>query len=268
MFFIGLTILPSVTGVNSLSCVSMSNQECKTRSQVVNVNRDEPVFLPFSIKTSKCSGSCNNMYYQYEKLCVPDVVKNVNVKVFNLISRTNETRHIEWHETCKYECKFGANICNNRQRWNKDNCRCECKELIDKGACDKGFIWNPSNCECECDKSCDVGDFLDYENCKCRQKLADKLVDDCAETVEEVKLAKITLVENENMYKCSSCTVYIVLIIVVFTICAGIVTYFVYYNWTLVKFNNRIKTRIYWTNKWGKSNKLTLKIKLIIFITT
>ena len=64
--------------------------------------------------------------------------------------------------------------------------------MIDKGVCDKGFIWNPINCECECDKSCDVGEYLDYENCKCRKKLVDKLVEECFENVEEVKLAKIT----------------------------------------------------------------------------
>ena len=107
--------------------------------------------------------------------------------------------------------------------------------------CDKGFIWNPSNCECECDKACDVGEYLDYENCKCRKKLVDKLVNEFAETVEEVKLAKITLAENENSYKCSSCTVYIVLMIVVFIICTGISAYFVYYNWSLVKHVSRIK---------------------------
>ena len=109
------------------------------------------------------------------------------------MSRTNETRHIEWHETCKCECKFGVNVFNNKQCRNKNKCRCECKELIDKRVCDKGFIWNPSNCECECDKVCDVGEYLDYENCKCRKKIVDKLVDECAETAEEVKLAKITL---------------------------------------------------------------------------
>ena len=131
-----------------------------------------------------------------------------------------------WHETCKCECKFGANICNNKQRWNKDKCRCECKELIDKGVCDKGFIWNPGNCECECDKAFDVGEYLEHENCKCRKKLVDKLVDECTETVEEVKIAKTTLPENEKKYKCSSCTLYIMFMIVVFTICAGIGTYF------------------------------------------
>ena len=63
---------------------------------------------------------------------------------------------------------------------------------------------------------------------KCRKKLVAPLIEECTETVEEVKLAKITLAENENIYKCSSCTMYIVLMIVVFTINVGIVTYYVY----------------------------------------
>ena len=73
------------------------------------------------------------------------------------------------------------------------------------------------------------------------RKLVDKLIDECTETVEEVKLAKITLTENTNCYKCSSCTPYIVLMIVVFRICVGITTYFAYCNWSLVKNASRIK---------------------------
>ena len=97
-FFIGLTILSGFSSVNSLNaipstCISMSNQECKTRPQIVNVNGDEPVLFVFSIETSKCSGSCNNIHYPYAKICVPDVVKNLNVRVFNLMSRINEIRH-------------------------------------------------------------------------------------------------------------------------------------------------------------------------------
>ena len=76
----------------------MNSQECKVRPQIVNVNNEEPVFFSFSIKTSKCNGSCNNINNPYAKLCVPGVVKSLNIKVFNQISRTNETRHIEWHE--------------------------------------------------------------------------------------------------------------------------------------------------------------------------
>ena len=249
-FFVGLTILSSFTSVNSLIRISMNNQAFKTRPQVLNVNGDEHVF-PFSIKTSKCSSSCNNINHPYAKICVPDVVKNLNVKVFNLMSRTNETRHIEWHKTFKCECKFGATIYNNKQLWNKDKCRCEYKELIDKRVCDKAFICIPSNCDCEYDKACDVGKHLDYENCKCRRKLVGKLVDECTETVEEVKIAKITLAKNENKYKCSSCTLHIVLMIIFFTICAVIGTYFVYYNWFFVKnfsrikFDNRAQTTIY-----------------------
>ena len=94
VFFVGLTILSSFAMVNSLSCISINNQDCKTRPQVVNVNGDEPVFFPFIIKTSKCSGSCNNINYPYAKICVPDVVKNLNVKGFNVISRTNQKRDI------------------------------------------------------------------------------------------------------------------------------------------------------------------------------
>ena len=93
VFFVGLTILSSFPSVNSLSCILMNNQECKVRPQIVNFNIDEPVFFPFSIKTSKCSGSCNNINDPYAKMCIPDVIKNLNVKVFNLMSRTNETRH-------------------------------------------------------------------------------------------------------------------------------------------------------------------------------
>ena len=112
MFFIGLNILSNFTNTNSpLSCISMNNQECKTRPQVINVNGDEPVFFPFSTEASKCSDSCNNINYPYAEICVPDIVKNLSLEVFNLMPRTNETRFIEWHETCKCECKFGENVC-------------------------------------------------------------------------------------------------------------------------------------------------------------
>ena len=134
------------------------------------------------------------------------------------MSRTNETRYTEWHETCKCECKFGENVCNNKQHSNNNKCRCECKELFDEGVCDKGFIWNLNNCEGECDRACDVGEYLDYEHCICRKKVVDKLGDECIETLEEVKLAEITLAENESSYKCSSCTVYTVLFWIFFTI--------------------------------------------------
>ena len=85
------------------------------------------IFYPFSIKTSKCSGSCNNINDPCAQICVPDVVKDLNVKVLNLMSRTNETRHIKWHETCNCKSRLDASFCNNKQCWNNDKCRCECK---------------------------------------------------------------------------------------------------------------------------------------------
>ena len=95
VFFIGLTILSDFTNANSLSCISMNDQECKTRPQVVNANSNNPIFYPFSIKTSKCVGNCNNINNPYAKICVPNVIKDLNVKVFNSMSRDNETRFIE-----------------------------------------------------------------------------------------------------------------------------------------------------------------------------
>ena len=167
VFFLGLTILSNFT--NALDCVSMKNHECKVRPEIININSNNLMFYPFSIKVNKCNGNCNHINNPYARICVPDIVKNLNVKVFNPMSRTNETRSIKWHKSCKCICRLDKIICNNKQKWNKDKCRCDCKKLIDERVCDKGFIWNPSNCECECDKSCDVGEYLDYSDCKCKK---------------------------------------------------------------------------------------------------
>ena len=141
------------------------------------------------------------------------------------MSRTNETRHIKWQKTCKSNCRLDPSV--KKQRWNNDKCRCECKELIDKGICNKGYIWNPSNCKCECDKSCDFGEYLDYENCKCRKRLVDKLIEECNENIEETSLIKV----NSTKCKHNSCILYTVLFSIFFTINIGIATYFIYYKY-------------------------------------
>ena len=227
--------LPSV---NSLECVSMKNQKCKARPEIVDIYSNNLIFYPFSIKVNKCNGNCNNINDPYERICVSDSVKNLNVKVFNLMTSTNETRHIKWHKTCKYICRLDKIICNSKQRRNEDECRCECKELIDKGVCDKGFILNPGNCECECDKSCDTGEYLDYSNCKCRKKLVDPLTEERTENIDETKLVKIT-VKNKKNSRCTSYDVYKMLFwifFIFFIISSGIIIYFVY-----LKYVNRIK---------------------------
>ena len=95
MFFVGLTILSSFKNASSLNCISMNNQTCKARPEITNVNSNNPVFYPFNIKTSKCSGNWNNINDPYAKICVPDVIKDLNIKVYNLMSRNNEARHIK-----------------------------------------------------------------------------------------------------------------------------------------------------------------------------
>ena len=123
------------------------------------------------------------------------------------MSRTNETRHIKLHETCKCKWRLDASFCSNKQRWNDDK--------------------YPSNCECECDKSCNVGEYLDCEICKCRNRLVDKLVEECSKNFDEAKLAEIALSEPGNEYLCS-CTVCIVLAVIALTVNIGIGAYFTY----------------------------------------
>ena len=120
LFFIGSLFVSSLVSTTPLSCTSMNNQACKVRPEIINVNSNETIFYPFSIKTSKCSASCNNINDPYAKICAPDVVKDLNIKVFNLMSRTNETRPIKWHETSKCKCRLDTSVCNNKHRWNDD----------------------------------------------------------------------------------------------------------------------------------------------------
>ena len=100
-------------------------------------------------------------------------------------------------------------------------------------------------------KSCDIGEYLDYSNRKCRKKLVDKLIEECTESIDEVKITKITQAENEHENKCSSCTLYIVLFSILFTISIGITIYFACFYWYLKKddarfiLDTRTETTIY-----------------------
>ena len=90
----------------------MSNQGCKIKAETININSNKPFPYHYSILVSKCRGILNNINNPYAKLCVPCVIKDINVKVFNLMSRTNETHYIEWHETCACKCRLNASVCN------------------------------------------------------------------------------------------------------------------------------------------------------------
>ena len=104
MLLINLTIsLFNVSKVNALECLSVINQECTPRSKILDVNEgvDEALFYPYNVQVNKCSGSCNTLDDPMARICVPDIIKNVNIKVYNLLMRLNETRNVLWHESCK-----------------------------------------------------------------------------------------------------------------------------------------------------------------------
>ena len=112
--------------------------------------------------------------------------------------------------------------------------RCEYKELVDKGVCNKGYFFNPSNCNCECDKSCDIVKYLDYSNCKCRKKLIDPFAEECTENINETNLVKKTLDKIKNKDKCNSYVLYKVLFwifFILFIISIEIGIYFVYHKY-------------------------------------
>ena len=116
IFISALMYFSNLSSVNSLECISMKNQEGIVRPEIVDINSNNPIFYPFSIKVNKCNSNCNNINDPYARICVPDITKNLNVKVFNLMTLTNETRHIKWHESCKCICRLDQIICNSKQR--------------------------------------------------------------------------------------------------------------------------------------------------------
>ena len=205
----------------------------KIKTEIINLNTDESMFYPYSIKINNAKAVVIQSMTHVLKYVFLTKLKT-NVKVFNLLSRTNETRHIKWYKSCKCTCRLDASICNNKQRWNDGKCRCECKELIDKGMCDKGFIWNTSNWDCEYDKSCDIGEYLDYINCRCRKKIIDKLVEECSENIDGNEIIyneTLGIISSSNNKTCDSCVVNLILFsaFLIISISMAIYVYFFLY---------------------------------------
>ena len=116
--FVKKSIFPRINNfIKFYKCVRLYFNE---KSEIININSNNPIFYPFSIKINKCSGNCNNINNPYAKICVPDTMKNLNIKVFNLMSGTNETRFIKWHEKCKCECRLNAIACKDGIKINVD----------------------------------------------------------------------------------------------------------------------------------------------------
>ena len=221
-----------------LECVSVVNQKCMPRPKLLDVNEGvgEALFYPYNVLVNKCSGSCNTFDNPTPKLCVPNVIKRVNMQVYNFLMMLNETRNVLWHESCKCLCKLDSSICNNKQIWNGDTWRCDCNEdftgIIN---CKKGYMWNPSTYECQCDMWCKLGQYLDHKNCVCKNKLVGKVVEECTSIINE------TMIDNKdnNTAEFNAINyVFIGLFLLTLVICFCV---FPYFKWFKGKYTNNNK---------------------------
>ena len=227
MLIINLAIsLFSILKVGALECVSVVNQKCIPRPKILNVNEGigEALFYPYNVLVNKCSGSCDTLDNPMSKTCVPKIIKNVNIKVYNFLMRLNETRNVLWHESCKCVGRLNSSVCNSKQIWNSDTCRCDCNEdFADIINCNKGYTWNPSTCECQCDKWCKTGQYLDHKNCICKSKLVGRLIEECTSIINETMINNKDNITNDNTY---------LILFIVFLI--GFIVFligFIYYCW-------------------------------------
>ena len=189
MLLINLAIsLFNVLKVNALECLSVINRECMPGPKILDVNEGigEALFYPYNVLVNKCSGTCNMLDDPMARICVPNIFKNVNIKVYNFLMRLNETRNVLWHERCKCVCLLNSSVCNSKQIWNSDTCRCDCNEdfagIIN---CTKGYIWNPSTCACEFDMWCKSGQYLDHKSCVYKNKLIGRVIGECISVINK-----------------------------------------------------------------------------------
>ena len=229
MWLIDLAIsLSSILKVNALECVSFVNQKCMPRPKILNINEGigEALFYPYNVLVNKCSGICDTLDNSMSKICVPKFIKNVNMKVYNFLMRLNETRNVLSHESCKCVCRLNSSVCNSKQIWNSDNCRCDCNEdFAGIISCDKGYTWNPSTCECQCDTWCKTGQYLDHKNCVCKNKLIGRLIEECTSIINENMINNKDNIDNCNTIR----NVFIVLfsvVVLIRIICFCVFAYF------------------------------------------
>ena len=202
MWLINLTIsLFSIIKTKALECVSVINRKCMPRLKILDVNEgvSEALFYPYNVLVNKCSGNCDTINNPMAKLCVPNIIKRINMKVYNFLMGLNETRSVLWHESCKCVCKLNSSGCNNKQIWNSDTCKRDCNEdfasIIN---CTKGYMWNPSTCECQCDAWCKPGQYVDHKNCICKNKLIGRIIEECTNIINETMINNKDNIDNDN----------------------------------------------------------------------
>ena len=213
-----LISLFGIIKIKALECVSVVNQKCMPRPKILDVNEGVggALFYPYNVQVNKCSGSCNTLDNPMAKLCVPNVIKGVNMQVYIFLMRLNETRNVLWHESCKCVCKLNSSVCNNKQIWNDDTCRCDCNEdFAGMINCAKGYTWNPSTCECQCDIWCKPGQYLDNKNCVSKNKLIGRVIEECTSVINENMINnKDNITNNDNNNNNNNNNTYLILFIV------------------------------------------------------
>ena len=204
MWLINLDIsLFSILKVKSLECVSIVNQKCMPRSKILDVNEGvvEALFYPSNVLVTKCSGSCNTLDTPMAKMCVPNIIKRINMKVYNFLMRLNETPNVLWHESCKCVCRLNSSVCNSKQIWYSDTCRCDCNEdFTGIISCDKGYTWNPRICECQWNMWCKPGQHLEHKKCICKNKLIGRVIEECTSVINETMINNKDNITNDNTY--------------------------------------------------------------------
>ena len=243
-----LISLFSIIKTEALECVLVVNQKCMPRPKILDVNEGvgEALFYLYNVLVNKCSGSCGALDNPMTKLCVRNVIKRVNMQVYNFLMRLNETRNVLWHESCKCICKLNSSVCNNKQIWNSNTCRCDFNEdfagIIN---CNKGYIWNPSTCECQYDKWCKSGQYLDNKNCICKNKLIGRVIEECTNVINETMINNTDNISNDNTYIIS----FIVFLIGFIVFLIGFIYYYCCNNANKRKLKDfiypKVKTSIY-----------------------
>ena len=224
-----LISLFSIIKTKALECVSVVNQKCMPRSKILDINEGvgEALVYPYNVLVNKCSGSCDTINNPMAKLCVPGIVKRINMQVYNFLMMLNETRNVLWRESCKCVCKLNSSVCNNKQIWNSDTCKCDCNEdfasIIN---CTKGYTWNPSTGKCQCETWCKPGQCLDHKNCICKNKLIARIIEECTSVINETM---INNVDNKD----NSTTTYIFIGLFSLLLFVGIACFcvFAYFKW-------------------------------------
>ena len=117
-------------GSLAIQCVSMNNQPCAARPMLNDLNLDELHYCPFMSILDRCDGSCNTVEDPFGRICVPNKMKVVTLKVFQMITGVNKSKTLMKHISCDCECKFNGRRCMSKQKWTTGKCLFECKNPV------------------------------------------------------------------------------------------------------------------------------------------